>query len=1105
MPSASLARPAVPASLLLAGVLLCLCGPPAAAQGAGRGDATQPRNDTGQTTCYDADGQQTPCAAPGFPGHDARFGRDAAAADGVLPKTGDGTGGFDFTKIANDGSELPPDAPLGPGPGDWACTRDNLTGQLWEIKLDEPASPRHYQWSYTWFDPDGEYNGGNPGADSPPAPSCGFTLDCDTQAYVAFVNSVALCGRDDWRMPTLEELSGIVNYGSSFPDGGAMDRIFFADGGGYSGWGSTWTADSAHEPPEGEAAWLINFDDGHAEQIPKGSLVGVRLVSGPLPDPTGEAPRCGKRQNPFIRPSTAGAFTLNADGTASDARTGLTWARCPLGQELVGEGPDATCEGEPLTLTWQEAMQLVQERNAEVYLGYDDWRLPNVKELQSITERQCFGPVVDLSVFPEMGIPYWTSTSSDWHPEQAWAIEFFGGNYHPVMKGEVWPGVRLVRGGAPFDDYESPLAYSVGGTVTGLVGTDLVLRLESSAGGETLSVDADGAFVFGLGLSDGDEYHVSVEQPPVPYQSCTVENGDGTVAGGDVTDVVVACAPPDPARIEVTPDALALSLFEGETARDTLRIGNVGGGILEWSVGTAYPPSARRGRGARGIDCEGAPGIIIHDDGTSETGYAGNTFWSGGFMIVDRFTPTTYPASIESVCLAFARNGGATAVDFEIVVLDDNGPGGSPGGVIGVLAASATDIPPFSPPSAQWYSYDLSSLYTTVTSGSLYVGVRFAGGAPNAFLLGDQSPGNPPGYAGGYYWNWGDAGLWTPMIERDPAYRALFVRAVEAGPQEPPAGCEDPTAIPWLSVTPAAGSTLAGEHSDVVVAANGLGMDPGRYDALLCVSSSDGDAPLVEVPVSLTVASSTAPSLALTPASPPVVVPRGERFGFSATLSVPPDGPSSLDYWAEATLPNGTVRRVFGPGTIAVTPGTIVTRALSQRVPRAAPLGDYTYTMKVGGYPDTVLASDGFDVTVAGAGVAAREAGAGDDAWRLYLEGGTLLDAGSVLDLRVTEAAVTEEAAAAAAELPSAPALHAPYPNPFGAAATVRYDVPASGRVRVVVYDLLGRELAVLADGTHEPGRYAAVLDGRSLPAGVYLVRMDAPGFSQTVRVTALR
>ena len=84
------------------------------------------------------------------------------------------------------------------------------------------------------------------------------------------------------------------------------------------------------------------------------------------------------------------------------------------------------------------------------------------------------------------------------------------------------------------------------------------------------------------------------------------------------------------------------------------------------------------------------------------------------------------------------------------------------------------------------------------------------------------------------------------------------------------------------------------------------------------------------------------------------------------------------------------------------------------------------------------------------------------------------------------------------------PALYAPYPNPFGAAATVRYDVSAAGPVRVVVYDVLGRALAVLADGPHEAGRYAVTLDGRALPSGVYVVRMTAGGFAQAQRITLL-
>src|SRR5690606_22456492 len=211
-----------------------------------------------------------------------------------------------------------------------------------------------------------------------------------------------------------------------------------------------------------------------------------------------------------------------------------------------------------------------------------------------------------------------------------------------------------------------------------------------------------------------------------------------------------------------------------------------------------------------------------------------------------------------------------------------------------------------------------------------------------------------------------------------------------------------------------------------------------------------------------------------------------------------------VEYWAEATYPGGNVRVVFGPGTLLVSPGTYA-RSLTQRIPATSPVGDYTYTMKVGTYPGEVLAEDAFTGTVtAAAGARNGEAG-GEDVWRLYAADGTLLEAGSVLDLRPDAPEVAEAAATAAAEgLPSVPALHAPFPNPFGGHATVRYDVPAAGDVRVVAYELLGREVAGLAAGATEAGRFAVAFDARSLPSGVYLVRMTAGGFSQTQRVTLL-
>jgi hypothetical protein len=64
------------------------------------------------------------------------------------------------------------------------------------------------------------------------------------------------------------------------------------------------------------------------------------------------------------------------------------------------------------------------------------------------------------------------------------------------------------------------------------------------------------------------------------------------------------------------------------------------------------------------------------------------------------------------------------------------------------------------------------------------------------------------------------------------------------------------------------------------------------------------------------------------------------------------------------------------------------------------------------------------------------------------------------------------------------------YPNPLTEAVTLSYALPEAGPVRLAVYDLLGREVAVLADGMQPMGRHEARLDG--LAAGVYVVRMEA-------------
>jgi hypothetical protein len=94
----------------------------------------------------------------------------------------------------------------------------------------------------------------------------------------------------------------------------------------------------------------------------------------------------------------------------------------------------------------------------------------------------------------------------------------------------------------------------------------------------------------------------------------------------------------------------------------------------------------------------------------------------------------------------------------------------------------------------------------------------------------------------------------------------------------------------------------------------------------------------------------------------------------------------------------------------------------------------------------------------------------------------------------------------AGAGLPTAFALSAAYPNPLRGSATLSFDVAEASDVRVVVYDVQGRKVAVLAEGRFEAASHQVVFDGSALPSGTYLVRMStAGGFSQTQRLTVLR
>ncbi len=79
------------------------------------------------------------------------------------------------------------------------------------------------------------------------------------------------------------------------------------------------------------------------------------------------------------------------------------------------------------------------------------------------------------------------------------------------------------------------------------------------------------------------------------------------------------------------------------------------------------------------------------------------------------------------------------------------------------------------------------------------------------------------------------------------------------------------------------------------------------------------------------------------------------------------------------------------------------------------------------------------------------------------------------------------------------------FPNPFNPTTVITYDVAKRSHVSLIVYDLLGREVATLVDADKSPGQYQIFFNGSDLPSGVFLYRLQAGNYTATKKLLLLK
>lgn len=241
-----------------------------------------------------------------------------------------------------------------------------------------------------------------------------------------YCDTLTLGGFTDWRLPNCHELFSLLHLDK--PNPALPEAIFPKTGAEY--W---WSSQS--QVNDNTKAWVANAGGGVGNHLKKETISAggtknyhVRAVRDIVPPKEYQS-----------------RYTQNADGTITDNLSGLMWKQQPLQDSL----------------NWESALQLAEEANSA---GVNDWRLPNIKELQSINDEEYSNPSINPVFNGQITVgKYWSSTSLPNQTTKAWYLDTrFGITTYAVKTDKLKVVlVRTANASLGAEEAESILPYRI--------------------------------------------------------------------------------------------------------------------------------------------------------------------------------------------------------------------------------------------------------------------------------------------------------------------------------------------------------------------------------------------------------------------------------------------------------------------------------------------------------------------------------------------------------------------------------------------------------------------------------------------------------------------